>query len=109
MSNTNYTSFAHGSQKNAAPKNVEFKPVETPQNGVEEPEVEVEKTVVKGVVTVDLLNVRAKPGRETKILSVIKRGAEVVIDETDADEVFYKVTTATGVEGFCMKDYIDIK
>lgn len=109
MSNTNYTSFAHGSQKDAAPKNVEFKKVETPQNGAEEPTVEPEKTVVKGVVNIGRLNVRAEAGRTTKVVAVISRNTEVVIDEKESNEDFYKVTTVTGVEGFCMKDYIDIK
>lgn len=111
MSNTNYTNF---SKKEEVVKPVPMpyienpepdEPVETievnlaPQNGVEK---------TKGIVNVPRLNVRKDASRNHKAIEVLKAGATVIIDQEASTEDFYKVTTASGVEGFCMKEFIDI-
>lgn len=54
------------------------------------------------------LNVRAKPNTNADILEVIEIGDDVTIDEKSLGKPWYKVTTAKGTVGYCMKEYIVI-
>lgn len=74
-----------------------------------EPEVEDEDDKIIGVVTeCAKLNVREEPVADAEILTTIPLGAEVQVDIFESTEDFYKITTEAGVEGYCMKDYINI-
>lgn len=63
------------------------------------------------------LNLREQPSVDSNVVCQMDIGTEVIIDETapvegevrhaSADE-FYKVCTAAGIEGFCMKKYIEV-
>ena len=72
---------------------------------------EVKSNMAKvGIVTgCSKLNVREEPKTDSAIISEISCQAEVMIEETESTEDFYKVCTSFGVEGFCMKKYIVIK
>ena len=53
------------------------------------------------------LNVRKEPSKEAEVLCVIKESEKVTLSNEEASyEDFYKVITSTGVEGYCMKQYI---
>lgn len=55
------------------------------------------------------LNVRKEPKPDAEVVSQLVVGSEVMIDcDTSTDE-FYKVCTASGVEGFCMKRFVTIQ
>ncbi len=54
------------------------------------------------------LNVRKESSIEADIIAVIDCLAEVMIDDEETVNGFYKIHTASGIEGFCMKDYITI-
>ncbi len=54
------------------------------------------------------LNLRERPSKDSKILAVLPAGSEVLILD-DKDDIFYHVCLSTGVEGYCMKDYIILK
>lgn len=54
------------------------------------------------------LNVREDPNAEAEVLCVIEEGSEVVIVGSESTEEFYKVFTAAGVEGFCMKMFVTL-
>lgn len=96
------------------------KPEETPkveveeiQNGVEE--VPMEEPVIArkhGVVEGCLkLNVREKPSIKSEVVRVIGVGDDLVIDEQESTEDFYKVSVDNGFEGFngfCMKKFIKL-
>lgn len=73
--------------------------------------LEVEKPEpVTGVVDADMLNVREAPVMNPKnILGTIKKGEEVEIDTEESTDDFYKVYTAKGLEGFCMKQFIRVE
>lgn len=63
-----------------------------------------------GVVKPGRLNVRKQPSKDSEVLEVITKNSEVEIDLSDnEDTMFYKVRTKTGVEGYCMKEFISIK
>ena len=85
--------------------------VREPVNVVpEEPVVETPIPEVVGVVTgCSRLNVRAKPDTDASVVCVIPKSSEVTIDESESTEDFYKVCTAAGAEGFCMKEFIELK
>ena len=75
---------------------------------MEETEI-TEPVSIKGVVTNCLqLNVREAPRPDAKVLFVIDSLSEVAIYENESTDEFYKICTASGLEGFCMKKFIAI-
>lgn len=83
--------------------------VETP--AVEAPVVEAPKpqpTTVTGVVAnCTKLNVRAKAAADAAVVCVINAGAEVTINIKKSKEEWFKVKTAAGVEGYCMRKFVN--
>ena len=55
------------------------------------------------------LNVREEPNKESAIVCELALQTEVMVDQNDSTEDFYKVCTAAGIEGFCMKQFIAIQ
>lgn len=72
-------------------------------------EVKVNTAKVGIVTGCSKLNVREEPKTDSAIISEIPCQAEVMIEEAESTEDFYKVCTSFGVEGFCMKKYIVVK
>lgn len=64
--------------------------------------------IVGNVVGCTSLNMRENPDRSAPIITVIPAGTEVVIDMEQSISEFYKVSNAAGIEGYCMKQYIQI-
>lgn len=62
-----------------------------------------------GVVTCALLNVRETPTKDAKILTKVKQGNEIMIDFSASTDDFYSICTQTGVEGYCMKQFIEVR
>ena len=87
------------------------KPVDRPvEVEVEEtpiPEIKEIKTGI--VVDCDKLNVREEPRSDADIICTIEKNSEVMIDEYESTNNFYRVFTASGIEGFCMKKYISVQ
>lgn len=80
------------------------------EEDVVEVEVTEEGSLVKGkLVNCSRLNVREAADKEAEVLCVIDKGSEVTITLEESTEDFYKVCTSSGVEGFCMKQFIEIK
>ena len=61
------------------------------------------------VVNCDKLNVRKEANKESDPVCVINKNEEVTITIEDSTEDFYKIITATGIEGYCMKQFINVK
>lgn len=73
---------------------------------VDDPTVE---SVLEGnVVKCSKLNVREKPSSDAKILCELKRGSIVLIEPENSTDIFYKIITITGIEGYCVKEYINV-
>lgn len=71
---------------------------------------EVVKNIASGVVTECVrLNIRETPSADGDVVAVIDLLTEVVVDLEDSTDEFYKISTATGVKGFCMKKYIALR
>lgn len=61
------------------------------------------------VVGCSSLNVRAEATTESGVVSILRVDAEVVIDMEGSTDEFYRVCTAAAVEGYCMKQYIEVQ
>lgn len=76
-------------------------------------DVENEKTneeVKIGVVSnCNKLNIREEPSLDANIVCEITSTTELMIDENESTEEFYKVFTTSGLEGFCMKKFITVQ
>lgn len=65
------------------------------------------KQVLGVVFNCEKLNVRKEPNKDAVVLSTLNTGTEVLIN--DANEDFYSVVTESGIEGYCMKQYVKVK
>lgn len=71
------------------------------------PKVETPKNLGKVVGCVKL-NVREEPSAKASVVFEIPVDSTVFIDETCSTDEFYKICTEHGVEGYCMKKFIEI-
>lgn len=54
----------------------------------------------------DLINVRSKPSIDSEIVTRLHKGDKVhVEDEVDG---WLSITTGMGMEGYCLKDYVEV-
>lgn len=120
MSKRNYTQYS----KQPAPVEeipVEEHAIEVKMEQVEAPVVEApvvevpvteapapQPTTVTGVVAnCTKLNVRAKATADAAVVCVINAGTEVTINIKKSKEEWFKVKTAAGVEGYCMRKFVN--
>jgi uncharacterized protein YgiM (DUF1202 family) len=72
-----------------------------------EPEVTTEPEAKKGIVSnCAKLNVREKPVAGSRVVSIIDANTELTVTIDESIGNFYKICTASGVEGYCVKDYV---
>ena len=122
MSRNDYTKYAreNKAEKPEAPV-VESETIETPimetesvihPEGVfpipveEVPEVTESPSNLGRVIGCTKLNVRRAPKPRAEVVCEINCGTEVEIDYEASTIDFYKICTASGVEGYCVKTYI---
>lgn len=77
----------------------------------EEPILDIEakpEPKIGSVVDCKMLNVRKEPSIESEVLCEISWSTELMIYEEESTDEFYKICTASGVEGYCMKKFISI-
>lgn len=91
---------------------VKMEPIETPvveAPVAETPVVEAPKPQpVTGVVAnCSKLNVRAKADASASVVCVLNVGAAVTIDVKRSNKEWFKVRTESGVDGFCMRKFIN--
>lgn len=110
MQNQDYTKFSHNKNSKKDKKERVPEPVIEKEPVVEEvPQVAAAPVI--GVVSVDApkLNVRVAPYATAAIVCTIPSGTKVEIDEEASTDLFYKVCTTVGIEGYCVKSYIVIE
>ena len=89
--------------------------VEQVENPIEETPIETEPIEpakpepIEGTVGCEKLNVRSDATVDSEPVGVIARDSKVFIYEDESTEEFYKVCTATGLEGYCMKKFISVQ
>ena len=87
----------------------ETEPETTPAIENEEFTHEAEPETVPGtVVNCSRLNIRKNPDANAKVLCVVRASDEVEIEVDDDLIGWYHVHTASGVDGYCMEQYIEI-
>lgn len=69
----------------------------------------VEASVTGVVVGCAKLNVRSKPAVDADVLTILDVSAEIVIDPARSTNEWVKVTTASGIDGFCMRKFVKTK
>lgn len=65
-----------------------------------------EKTIIGIVSNCAKLNVRENPTKACEVKCVLNSGTEVIIDIEKSNNTWYYVTTPSGTEGYCMKEFI---
>ena len=68
-----------------------------------------ESEPVEGTVGCEKLYVRSDATVDSEPVGVINRDSKVFVYEDESTEEFYKVCTATGLEGYCMKKFISVQ
>lgn len=77
------------------------------QNHQEQKEVkEVEKTY--GYVIATKLNVRKQPNKDSEVVTEVCGNTKLEIDLNLSNFGWYKVHTESGLEGYCMKEYVSV-
>lgn len=123
MSRHNYSQYSNNKNKqnNQAAEAVEEVDVVIPEATVEpvidvtpavatevkavETKAEIE-TVTGTVANCAKLNVRANPSATADVVCVLDAASEIEINVKDSTHEWFKVCTATGVEGFCMRKFV---
>lgn len=63
-----------------------------------------------GVVTDCMrLSVLEEPDNESGVICRVDALSEVIVDDSESTEMFYKICTPAGAEGFCPKRFIAIR
>ncbi len=121
--NHNYNNYQNYSKKYEPVETFIEEPVKEVVETVEPEAVTEEKIVEEVVETVEAeiitpavvskncshLNVRQAPNATAKVECVIKTGTELMVDEAASTGDFYKIYLASGIEGFCMKQFVNLK
>lgn len=122
MSKTNYSNFSKPSveAKDEIDVAVDVENVENVEPEVA-PEVEnvdvvepeepskPQESRVGVVVSCLKLRVRKAPSLTAEVLCEIEKSSAVVIDPANSTKDFFKVCTEDGVEGYCMKKFINVR
>ena len=96
---------------NTVPENLEIPMVTEVEEFVDiidEPELELDEYLIGKVAGCGKLNVRTEPNSTAEVAKTIKVGTEVMVDVNESTNDFYKICTESGLEGFCMKQFIAI-
>ena len=65
---------------------------------------------VSGYVNCTRLNVRKDPSVSVgNVINKLNEDDEVSIDLSNSYDIWYKISTASGIEGYCLKEFIDLK
>jgi hypothetical protein len=65
------------------------------------------KPITGVVVNCTKLNVRANPDATADVVCVLDAKSEVKIDKAKSNKEWFAVCTATGVEGYCMRKFVE--
>jgi len=87
--------------------------IEETVEGVEEvEEVSLEdavETVIGIVSDCKKLNVRKLPSPDADKVTVVEEGTPLMLDLDNSTGNYYKVYTESGVEGYCLKEYVAVR
>ena len=123
MSKHNYTQYSNAKKYDDKPKTEEVVEHDNPieHAGFVE-EVDAVKMVEETVKTVPIpktingvvanctkLNIRKDPSVHAEILGVVNVDSEMKIDMDKSNDKWFYVSTAVGIDGYCMRDFVNAK
>lgn len=73
------------------------------------PELETPKEVFGVVSGCAALNIRDDCSLDANVVAVVTKGTVLEIDSANCEDDWLAVYTESGIEGFCMAQYVDIK
>lgn len=79
-----------------------------PEESVEETTPTIELTIGRVTNEHAKLNIRQAPDLTAPVLIIIDHSVELLIDQNESTNDFYKVTTPEGIEGYCMKKFVTV-
>ena len=125
MSKHNYQNYSkhYNNQKPQVEEPVVKEVVETPvedtvEEQIEETVEEIEEealedaaveTVIGIVTDCAKLNIRKLPKPDADKVSVVDANTKLMVDLDSSTLKYYKVYTESGVEGYCLKDYVAVR
>ena len=68
-----------------------------------------ESMIIGTVIGCVRLNVRKEPDENADVVDIVPVDAELNVDSNGGNEQFYFVRTPDGIDGYCMKKFVDIK
>ena len=71
------------------------------------PKTEESRYIMGFVAYCNKLNVRKRPEPTADVVGIIDADTTVEIDNNRSTDDFYRVTTESGLYGYCMKQYIE--
>ena len=125
MSKHNYSKYSSNKNNNVEiGDSVSFENVDVVENVSGMPELElstpVAEPIVETVETVTLpetvngvvanctkLNIRMKPDTDGTVVCVLEAGSEIKINVSESNNDWLSVCTATGIEGYCMRKFVN--
>ena len=130
MAKHNYSQYSNANKKSDKPKLVPAdltedvvvdpvgEPVATPSETVV-PEVKMvtetvetvmlPKTVTGEVANCYKLNIRVAPVANARIEAIVDAGTKLTINVNESTDDWFKITTESGVNGYCMKKFVDAR
>lgn len=119
MSKQNYQNYNkhYNNQKPSTEAKVEEvveEIVETPVEDTVEEQIEETKEIIKkeviiGVVTgCNKLNVRKSPSPKADKVATVEADSKLMIDMDESTAEYYKVYTESGIDGYCVKEYVTV-
>lgn len=85
-------------------------PVAEVESGKKRNKSAAKSETVKGIVTGCMkLNVRVKPNANADVACVVDANSELKIDANKSNKDWYSVCTSTGIEGYCMRKFVEVK
>lgn len=130
MAKHNYSQYSNTNKKTEKPKlvpadlaedivaDIVDEPVATPSETVV-PEVKMvtetvetvtlPKTVTGEVANCYKLNIRVAPVANARIEVIVDAGTKLTINVNESTDDWFKITTESGVNGYCMKKFVDAR
>ena len=70
--------------------------------------IEPVKTHTGVVYNCEKLNIRKSASKDSDVVTIVDAGSELLIDSAKSTYNFYKVCTASGIEGYCMAEFVKV-
>lgn len=85
----------------------DIKPIDKTTEVIEP--IEEVKTYTGVVYNCEKLNIRRSASKHSDVVAVVDAGSELLIDSVRSTHDFYKICTASGIEGYCMSEFVFVK